>query len=103
MMRSDIHCKPAAQVIMYTKTLEAPREIPSLAPRNSGRHGGGCACLGITAVSSPNRLHGGVDTRFVQGLVLVLSELYLYGGNNCVEEAGRGILGTLWRKQKAML
>jgi hypothetical protein len=35
-------------------------------------------------------------------LVLVLSELDLYGGNNCVEEAGRGILGKLWRKQKAM-
>lgn len=70
------------RVIMDTKTLEAPREAPSLAPRNSGRHGGGCTCLGITAARSPDRLHSGVDMRFVQGSVLVLPELHPYGGNS---------------------
>lgn len=103
MMRSDIHCKSAARVIMYTKTLSEPREALSLAPRNSGRHGGGRTCLGITAASSSNRLHGGVDMRFVQGSVLVLAELHPYGGNACVEEAGRGILGKLWRNTKRCL
>ena len=103
MMRSDIHCKSAARLIMYTKTLEAPGKAPSLAPRNSGRQGGGCTCLGITAASSPNRLHGGVGMRFVQGSMLVPPELYPYGGNTCVEKAGRGTLGKLWRKQKSML
>ena len=50
-------------VILHTKALEALRGEPSFAPRNPGRHRGGYTSLGIAAVSTPNRLQGGVDMR----------------------------------------
>lgn len=88
--------------ILHTKALEAPREAPSLAPRNSGRHGGGYASLGIAAVSTPKRLHGGVDMRGCARLYACMTGLAAAWSQHLCKGRGRKELGRLWSKHKTM-